>query len=102
MPYRYYWLNKDRCKENSRRYAQANKEKVKEKQREYYYKVLKPMRTRDRIWNNADKPPKIKKPTVTKTKTYFGPPLDLTAKDVPVPEPKGRLTYQTDITIDWS
>lgn len=104
---RYYWEHQEQCKENSRRYAQQNKEKIKEKQKEYYYKVLKPQRQRDRRWNNADKPyhwekpePKVHKPKIKKT--FFGPTLDVTAKHVPIPEPKGRLTFQTDITIDWS
>jgi restriction endonuclease S subunit len=101
---KYYWEHRDQCRENTRRYVEKNKEKIKEKQRQHYYKVLKPQRQRDRIWNNADKPYHWTppKPTITKTRTYFGPKLDVTAKEIPVPEPKGRLTFQTDITIDWS
>jgi hypothetical protein len=98
----YYWANREQCLENTRKYAQANREKIKEKQKEYYHKVLKPRRRIDRLWANADKPPKIKKqPVVKTTKKFFGAPIELPTVEVEIPKPLSGVTIKPGVIIDW-
>jgi hypothetical protein len=98
----YYAEHREQCKENTRIYAEKNRERIKEKQREYYQKVLKARRKRDRDYANADKPPKVKKPTVKTTKKFFGPPIDLSAVIVEIPEPLSGVTVKPGVIIDWN
>ena len=99
----YYWEHREKCLENTKTYAEKNKEKIKEKQREYYHKVLKPQRQRDRLWTNADKPPKVKKePVVKTTKRFFQPPIVLTAVPDQTPPALNGVTIKPGVVIDWA
>jgi hypothetical protein len=99
----YYWEHKEKCLENTRRYAENNREKIRIKQREYYHNVLKHRRHIDRMWANADKPPKIKKESAIKTtKTFFGPPIELSTISVEIPKPFSGVTVKPGVIIDWS
>lgn len=99
---RYYWEHREQCIAVTKAYRERNRDRILEEQRAYYQKTLKQRRRIDRLWANADKPPKIKKPKITKTIKYFGPVIEAPVKEVPIPEPKGAVTVQPGVTIDWS
>ena len=89
---------------------------IAQKQREYYYRVLKPQRMRDRMWNNADKPkPEPKRPAIKTTKRFLAkepvqknprkprvkhPDLS-TIPDIPVAS-NGVAIIKTEVVIDWN
>ena len=113
----YYIEHRDECRENSLRYAINNREKIAAKQREYYYRVLKPRRTVDRMWNNADKPkPESKpEPRLRTTKRFLAEdPVQKNPKkprmkksdasliELPAPSTSGVSIIKTDVVIDWN
>ena len=99
----YYAEHREQCKENTRIYAAKNREKILQKQKEYYQRVLKPQRQRDRLWANADKPPKVKQESAVKTtKKFFGPPIELSAVIVEIPPPLSGVTVKPGVIIDWN
>lgn len=99
----YYWTHREKCLENTRAYAEKNREKIKEKQKEYYHKVLKPRRRINRLYANADKPPKVKKePVVKTTKRFFQPPIVLTTVPDQTPPALNGVTVKPGVVIDWA
>ena len=115
----YYSEHLEQCRENSRIYAQKNRETIREKQREYYYKTLKARRRVDKMWADADKPPKPVKPEpkIKTTKRFLAatpvaknprkprtpkvhPDLS-TVQDIPVPS-SGVTRTNEPVTIDWN
>jgi len=117
---KYYWEHREQCLEVRRKYAEGHKEKQKEYAAKYYQKTLKQRRRIDRMYAQAELPPKPPKPAPrikTVKKFLAAAPVpknprkprapkkhpDLsTLADMMIPSPSVGVQFLPGVTLDWN